>query len=692
MNYLYNVIDKHRKAIIIVFAFLVVLGGVMFMGVGINYNMTDYLPEQANSTKALAIMQQEFAEPIPNANVMLTDVSLAEALDYKARLAALPNVEDVIWLDDAVNIKQPLAMQDTKTVETYYKNDNALFFLSVKDGTEKDTIAAIRDLVGAKGQISGTAAEHEIIQIAAMKEAGRAILLVIPLIILILTLDTTSWLEPLIYLLSIGAAVLINLGTDLFRGEISFVTLAVVPILQLGVSIDYAIFLSHRFNAIRQQESDIGVAMKRAMRESFRSIAASAAATLFGFVGLLFMQFKIGPDMGMSLVKGILISFICVMTLLPALMLTLNKAIDKTRHKRLTPDFRHIGKGVMKIKTPFFILILLISVPCYLAQTNNQFTYGASDPREVNEEAAAIESQFGQTNTMVMLVPSGDSTKETLLCQELQEMAHVKSVVSYATMVGNKIPTEYLSEDLVSRFYSDNYARLIIETDTAYEGETAFAVVRQIKETAQGYYGDTALMCGYSPNLYDMKSFVEQDDITVEIISLISIFLVLLLTFRSLLLPILMLVTIKTSIWINMAIPYFFDSTLSYIGYIVISTIQLAATVDYAILLTDYYMNHRRTMDKISAIKKTLGGMVQAILVSGLILAIAGFCLGYISTNAIVSELGLLVGRGTLITLVMVVVFLPMLLLTADKLIPYTTWKAGFYRGAGLLPHQSKEN
>jgi len=289
-------------------------------------------------------------------------------------------------------------------------------------------------------------------------------------------------------------------------------------------------------------------------------------------------------------------------------------------------------------------------------------------------------------------VPTGQSTKETLLGQDLLAMEHVKSVVSYATMVSNKIPAEFLSADVVERFYSQDYARIIIETDTAYEGETAFAVVREIKEAAGSYYGDAVLMCGYSPNLYDMKLFVTQDNVTVEIISLASIFLVLLISFRSLLLPLLMLATIKASIWINMAIPYFAGSTISYIGYLVISTIQLAATVDYAILLADYYLHHRRTLNKVQAMKQTLAGMVQAILVSGLILAIAGFCLGQISTNYIVSELGLLLGRGTLITLVMVVVFLPALLLMADKLIPYATWQARFYRGAAAEQANPQDN
>jgi predicted RND superfamily exporter protein len=679
MDRIFQFINGHRKRIVAFYAILAIICGLAYLGVGINYNMTDYLPEEANSTIALGVMEAEMDTQIPNANVMVPDVSITEAQDYKDKLLAVENVTEVMWLDDVVDLRVPLAMQDADMVEAYYKDGAALFSVTVKSGTEKDTVAAIREAVGEKIKISGTAAEQAFSQELALSETIRAIIVLVPLIIIILIISTTSWIEPFLYLLTVAVAIIINLGTNIFQGEISFVTLAVAPILQLAISIDYAIFLSHRFNSIRETNDDIVDAMREAIKKSFPAITASAAATLFGFVGLLFMEFKIGPDMGISLVKGILVSFICVMTLMPALTLILHKAIDKTKHKRILSSFKNIGSGAMKVRIPVFVLVLAIMVPCFLAQSNNNFTYGTGSVATSENDAGQIEAVFGKTNPLVLMVPNGDTAKELLLCDELETQDHVKSVVSYVTSVGAEIPSGFLDKETISNFYSENHARILVYTDTEYEGDVAFEVVENIRGITQSYYGDETLMLGYSPNLYDMKEFIEEDDKVVELVSILTIFAVLLITFRSWFLPILILVAIKVSIWINMAIPYFQDNSLAYIGYVVMGTVQLAATVDYAILLTDYYLANRKTLPKIAAMKKTLGEMVQAILVSGLILSVSGFCLVFMSSDVLVSQLGMLLGRGVLISLALIIVFLPMLLIVCDGFIRRVNKKYNFY-------------
>ncbi|MDR2196706.1 MAG: MMPL family transporter [Coriobacteriales bacterium] len=682
MDKVFYFISRHRKGIVVLYALIAVVCVFAYLGVGINYNMADYLPEEANSTIALKVMEEEMETSIPNANVMVPDVSLTEAQECKEKLLAVENVTEVMWLDDIVDLRVPMNLQDADTVEAYYKDGAALFSVTVESGTEKDTVAAIREAIGEKIKISGTAAEQAFSQELAVTETMRAIIVLVPLIILILIISTTSWIEPFLYLLTVGVAIIINLGTNIFQGEISFVTLAVAPILQLAISIDYAIFLSHRFNSIRETTDDITTAMREAMKKSFPAITASAAATLFGFVGLLFMEFKIGPDMGISLVKGILISFICVMTLMPALTLILHKAIDKTKHKRILSSFKNIGNGAMKIRVPVFILVLAIMVPCFLAQSHNNFTYGTGSVATSENDAGQIEAVFGKTNTLVLMVPRGDTAKEVLLCDELDKQNHVKAVVSYVTAVGAEIPSAYLDTEVVSNFYSENYTRILVNTDIEYEGEVSFDVVENIRNIAQSYYGDKTLMLGYSPNLYDMKEFIETDDKVVELVSILTIFAVLLITFRSWLLPILIILAIKASIWINMSIPYFQDNSLTYIGYIVMGTVQLAATVDYAILLTDYYLANRKTLPKIPAMKKTLGEMVQAILVSGLILSISGFCLVFMSSDALISQLGMLLGRGVLISLALIIVFLPMLLIVCDGFLRRTHKKYKFHTEA----------
>ena len=340
MRWLSEFVDRHKKSIIITFVAVSLVGVLLFLLTPVNYNMMDYLPEDANSTKALNLMQKEFDQPLPNLNVMVENVSLTQALDIKERIAGADYVKEVLWLDDTVNLQTPLQVQDTATVETYYKDGNALYMVSVEDGQERTAIASIRNAIG-DCKVSGSAADQATSQDMAVSEAMKAIVLIIPVTILILILVTESWIEPFFYLMNIGTPVLINLGANFFRGEISFVTLAAAPVLQIAVSLDYAIFLSHSFESYKKLGMEPKRAMRFAMTASVNSIGASMLTTLFGFVALLFMNFKIGADMGISLVIGILISFISVMVFFPALLLRGNKLIEKTKHRRLTPTFQN---------------------------------------------------------------------------------------------------------------------------------------------------------------------------------------------------------------------------------------------------------------------------------------------------------------------------------------------------------------
>lgn len=277
------------------------------------------------------------------------------------------------------------------------------------------------------------------------------------------------------------------------------------------------------------------------------------------------------------------------------------------------------------------------------------------------------------------MVLAGDSTSETLLCDELEKMKHVKSIISYAKMVGNKIPSGYLAESITKQFYSDQYARIVVYTDTEAEGEVAFQTVKEIKDTAGKYY-DEVYMCGQSANMYDMKECVEADNKRVDMITVIAIFLVLLIEFKSLILPVLLIVVIKTAVFINMSIPYFMGGDMCYIGYLVVGTVMMGATIDYAILLTEHYMLYRKEMPKKKAMKKTLGSVVKSALVSAMILAVAGFALGATSSEEIVRVLGMLLGRGAIIAFVLSITLLPAILLLTDRLIPIFTRKADFYK------------
>ena len=690
MNLLARFITRHRKGILPVFAILSLLGTILFFCTPINYNMMDYLPTEANSTKALTVMEEEFEQPMPNLNVMVENVSIPEALEIKDTLSSIEHVREVIWLDDSIDLKQPIEMEDSSTIETYYKDNNALYMVSVEDGEERAAIASIREQLGDSCKISGSAEDQASAQSMAVSEAVRSMCFLIPVLIMILVLATESWIEPVFYLCTLGASVLINLGTNFFFGEISFVTLAAAPMLQMAVSLDYAVFLSHSFAEHKDHGMEPKEAIRLALINSGTSISASMLTTLFGFLALMFMKFRIGFDMGMSLVKGVLLSFICVMTLLPALLLVGNKLIEETHHRRFIPTFAGIGKVILKIRIPVFLSLIVIIVPAFLGQLKNNFFYGNYDSTPVESEAYEIEEIFGVNNSIVVLVPSGDSSREVMLCDELDQLDHITSIISYATMVSNKIPTAYLDDTTVSTFYSENYARIVLSTDLPSEGTEAFALVEKVREVTDSYYPDTYYTCGQSANMYDMMNTVQSDNRTVNLITIISIYLILAVMTRSWLTPLLLILTIKCSIWLNMCVPYFTGSSLSYLGYLIVSTVQMGATVDYAILLTDTYQEKRLSLNKMEAMKETLGSIFSSILISAATLTLCGFCLNWSSSNSVVQVLGELIGRGAILAVLMVMLLLPLLLLIFDKIIPYTV--IGFKRKKSTKKQESQNN
>ncbi|WP_078431106.1 efflux RND transporter permease subunit [Metabacillus halosaccharovorans] len=661
---------------------LTIICSLATLTVSVNYDMTDYLPEDAQSTKAMNIMEQEFEGSVPSNRVMINDVTIQEALAFKKELAAIDGVSDVTWLDDAIDIKAPLEMADKEVVETYYKDEKALFSFSIRDGDEVAITDEIYELIGEDNAMAGESLNTATQQKMAGTESMYAAALLVPIIIIILVVSTNSWVEPVLFLTAIGVSILINMGTNMFLGEVSFVTQSVAPILQLAVSLDYAIFLLHSFSDYRKKTADPQEAMQLAMKKSFSAITASASTTFFGFIALSFMNFEIGSDLGINLVKGILLSFISVMVFLPALTLVFYKWIDKTQHKPLLPSIKNKGNALVKMKIPSLLIVLLLIVPAYLAQSQTNFIYGVGDQPEdtrVGSDIVKIKEQFGESTPLVLLVPRGDIAKEDELVQELENIEHVSSVLAYVNTVSSAIPPEYLDPSVTEQFYSENYSRLILQTETKNEGEEAFQLIEQVNSKAKQYY-DEVYSVGESVTLYDIKNTVQKDNTLVNLLTIITIAIVLIVTFKSISIPIVLLLTIQTSVWINLSVPYFTDSALVYVGYLLISIIQLAATVDYAILLTDAYKEYREEMTALEAMKKTLDEKIFSIGISGVILSSVGFILWITSSNPIVSSIGLLLGRGALLAFIMVVIFLPAMFIVFDKLIAKTTLKAHFYK------------
>lgn len=672
-------ITRHKKLVIAIFLVATVISAVLILGVSVNYDLTDYLPEDSESTIALDLMYEEFGSGVPNTRVMVRNLTLTGAVEMKEKIAQAPGVTGVMWLDDTQDMSTPIELMDSATVEQYWHDGTALYQVTIEEGRESEAVAALYEMLGSDVAISGNSANTASMQNLVVSEVVGAASILIPIIIIILLLTTTSWISPALFLLTIGVAVLINMGTNVVFGEISFVTQSVSPILQLAVSLDYAIFLLNSFGRHRQEVDSSETAMRLAIKESFSSIAASAATTLFGFMALMFMRFGIGSDLGLNLMKGIVLSYVSVMVFLPALALASVKLLDKTSHRPIIHTGKRLGRALVKVHIPALILVLIAVIPCYLAQTRADFLYGNGTPdtrTDYGRDTVAINEEFGESNALVLLVPRGDPGAEAKMAEELAGIDHVTSVLSYAGTVG-AVPEGFLDESIVSQFYSDGYARIIMYTDTSEEGDEAFAVVEQVRATADKYYSESWL-CGQSANLYDMRDVVTADSTLVNWIAIGFIFLTLLVTFKSATLPFILLFVIEAAIWINLSVPYFADQPLVYIGYLVINTVQLGATIDYAILMTNGYTANRRTMGKREAVVATLNTNFESVLTSGVILTAAGLCLGFVSSLQVVAELGILLARGTVLSMAMVVLALPALLMLFDPLTARLTWKAGF--------------
>ena len=412
--------------------------------VNVNYDMNDYLPDGTASTVALDTMNKEYDMSIPNARVMISDVSISEALDMKQKLLDIDGVDDVTWLDDVVDTYIPLGTQDKDVVENYYKDNNALFTVTVDEQTRLETVNAIRKLIGDENSMSGSAVNTAVATQATNSEIKKIILLVLPICLAILCITSHSWIEPILLLGTIGVAIILNKGTNLMFGTISFVTNAAGGVLQLTVSMDYSIFLLHRFEEMRAQGQEPKEAMINALCKSTSSILSSGLTTIIGFAALILMRFKIGPDMGIAMAKAITLSLITVFVLFPVVLLYFYPLIDKTRHKYIVPDFEKFSKVVMKVMLPAVIVFFILIVPCNLAQKINSFSYGSSklfsENTQIGRDTRKIDSIFGKSNNLVLMVPKGDLQKETELSDKLHEIPQVSSIISYVDSAGAELP------------------------------------------------------------------------------------------------------------------------------------------------------------------------------------------------------------------------------------------------------------
>lgn len=686
-----KILVEKRKLIMFVFLIISIISTFLIPLVGINYDLSSYLPERSNTRAAISIIQKEFSLT-SHAQVMVEGISVAEAVLIKGEIEQVEGVKSVIWLDDLVDIYQPLEIHQSKVVENYYKDRAALFQVefsedeySLKTGK---AIEEVKEVVGERALLRGTAVRSKALRESTLEEVFFITIFVVPIFLLILVVTTRSWFEPVIYLFVIGISVIINMGTNLLFGEISFITLSSASVLQLALSMDYSLFLMHRFSEEREKGLELREAMVKAITNSFSSLAASCLTTVAGFVALMFMRYRIGLDMSLVLGKGIILSLISVIFLLPCVTILSDRIIQRTYHGSFLPSLGKIANGILKKGVPGLVIVGLFVIPGYFAQGSNTFVYGESAVIEdedsiVGSHQKQIEAKFGVDNPVILLLPPSDRGKENEFVKALMEKEYISSIHSLVTLVDPYIPKEVIPRAVLDNFLTQSYSRMVLALDVPVESEITFLAVEDLKGIVHDHYGEGYYLLGSSASVAEIKDLVDKDFTLVDIISVVAVAFIMMIAFRSLSLPILLVLVIKSAIWINMSVPYFMDRSLSFVGYMIVSAVQLGATIDYAILLSNRYMDNRRTMEKKEAAIQALENSGWSIITSALILFVAGMGVYIISTVGEVSEMGLLIGRGALLSGSMVFIVLPQLLVIIDHLIVKTTvrWKHNIENG-----------
>ena len=658
------------------FIAMTIFCAVCYPFVGVNYDLSKYLPDFAPTKQALDVMEQEFGYP-GMARIMVKDVTLPEARTIRQRISRVDGVDLVVGPDLAANVYSTDAFIKNSLTDRFYKDGNAVYQIIFEDGdSDASTHKAINEIYGIVGKdrgcFAGSAVSSKERQESITREIAMAIGMAVVIIWLILTLTTTSWFEPFLFILVMAVAIVLNMGSNIMFGRISFFTFSTAAILQLAVSMDYSIFLLHTYTAIKQSGVDSRPAMEAAIEKSCSSILASGATTIVGFLVIALMKFTIGRDVGFVLTKGIVCSLVTVLFLMPTLILRFDKKIEKTAHRSFLPPLDGLGKMMYRIRIPVLAAAAFCAVPCYFGQSMNYFYYGddalGSGPgTRVYEDSRAIEDVFGKSNVIIAMVPNGNVIKERRLTDELEDQEFIDYALSMAGTLPQGIPESFLPESVTKQLRTDSYARILISMETREESSYSFQCSEKLTEIVKKYYPEDSYVIGMTPTTIDIRDILTDDYNRVSIISLAGVALVVMLTFHSVMVPVLVIIPIEVAIYLNMTIPYIIGDSMVYIGYIIVSCLQLGATIDYSILMTNNYMEFRETMGSREAAVTAIAKSAISILTSGGILTVVGYLLYFTSSIQAISQVGRLVGRGALLSMILVLSLLPALLAAFDK-------------------------
>ena len=675
---------KFRIPILIMAFLLLIPSGIGYMKTRVNYDILSYLPGEIETMEGQDILLDEFGTGAFSFVVAegMEDKDLEKLVD---QMEDIPHVKKVVWYGSLGSYTLPREALPDDIYEFFNNKDADSQLMAVlydesmaADGTMA-AIDQITNLVGDQCYVSGMAAVINDIRKLSEKETVIYVVIAVVLSLIVLSLTMDSAFVPILFLLSIGMAIVYNLGTNVFKGEISYVTQALAAVLQLGVTMDYSIFLWHSYQEQQERfDGDKERAMAHAISNTITSVVGSSITTVAGFVALCFMSFTLGMDLGIVMAKGVVFGVIGCVTILPSLILVFDKVIEKTKHRAILPDFGRIANWVTNHSAVFVIAFLIILVPALYGYTHTDVYYDLAGtlPDSLASKVAndKMAEQYEMGATHMIIARSDLSEKDSLnMIDEIKQVDGVKLAVSLDSAMGPQFPREILPENIQEIMVNGDYQMMLVSSEYATASDEVNKQCDEIN-TIIKKYDDSAMLIGEAPCTKDLIEITDQDFKKVSVVSIGAIFLIIALVFRSISLPIILVAVIEFAIFINMGIPAYTGTVLPFIASIVIGTIQLGATVDYAILMTNKYKKNRNHgMEKKEAITDALGKSIQSIIVSALSFFAATFGVGMYSNIDMISSLCTLMARGALISMVVVIFILPSMLMVFDRLICATS-------------------
>ena len=675
-------IVKFRVPILILSIILLIPAVWGYVNTRINYDVLTYLPEDIETMQGQEIMTNDFG--IGAFSMLMVDgMEDKEIVKLKEKVEKVDGVENVLWYDSLADISVPQSVLPSKLYDEYNTEDGTMMAVFFKDGTSSDetmkAITEIRKITGEQCFLSGMSAIVEDTKELAEKETPLYVLIAVALSALVLAITMESIFVPVLFLLSIGIAIVYNLGTNVFFGEISYITKALAAVLQLGVTMDYSIFLMHSYQEQQvRYNGDKERAMAHAISQTFSSVIGSSVTTVAGFIALCFMSFTLGKDIGIVMAKGVIFGVLVCVTVLPSMILCCDKLIEKTKHKPLLPDIRRISDKVTKRYVIYVVAFVILLFPAIYGNNHTGVYYNLDEslPKDLPSVIAntKLKEDYNMNTTHMILVDSsvaGSDVKK--MSQEIEKVDGVKWVLGLDNLVGPGVPADMLPESVTGMLKNDKYQLLMVNSTYKVATDKVNKQIEQI-DKIMDKYDKGAMLVGEGPLTKDLINITDTDFKRVSAVSIGIVFVIILLLFKSVTIPVILVGVIEFAIFVNMGIPFYTGTKLPFVASIVIGTIQLGATVDYAILMTTRYQRERsRGAGKFDAITTAHKFSAQSIIVSALSFFAATIGVGLYSNIDMISSLCILMARGALISMVVVVLILPSLFMVFDKIIVKTS-------------------